>query len=117
MNTRKDYKLAVCKIENKELNAKIKDIKEKMINLSEIKRDVEDFTMERLQQHCKNNGDDPDRVIARASEILIGRHSYELNLIITQLSELYKSDYSEETEYKIIEDFNKEWVKRGLEIY
>jgi len=99
-------------ITEKELAA----IKERMINSKEIKRNIDDFVLKGLDDYCKKYEDDPDRIISRASEILINRYTYELNLIITQICSGLSGEPAE-AELKIISDFNDKWVrKHGLKL-
>ena len=119
------FTLELSEKENKLPDEKIKEeiaaIKEKMIDPKDIKNNVEDFTLATLEDYCKNNGDEPERVIARASEILINRHRYELNLIITQLCNILTGETSEEekekNEHEIIREFTAKWRENGLGFY
>lgn len=95
------------------LNNKLPE-KEENIDISVIKRSIKDFTLETLENYCKNNEDNADRVIARASEILINRYPYELNLIITQLCTCLSGIYSEEEEAELIREFKVKWFEQGL---
>lgn len=101
------------KLPDEKIKEEIAAIKEKMIDQKDIKNNVEDFTLATLEDYCKNNGDEPERVISRASEILINRHRYELNLLITQLCNFLSGGTSEE-EHEIIREFTAKWRENGL---
>lgn len=101
-------------LDEKELNAIKREIKENSVDIEVLKNDIVDFTMENLQDYCNNNHDNPDRIIARASEILIGRHSYEFNSIISQLCAVFNPSYEGDDPAG---DFDRAWREHGLDLF
>lgn len=93
----------------------VTDVEDTVEHLTALGNIVEDFTLDNLTEYCETEEDNINRVLYRASEILINRHSYEFNLIITQLiNSLSGKDQTEEDELNTIKEFNEIWISKGL---
>ena len=72
-----------------------------------LKTTIKDFTLNNLEEYCKNNNDDINRIILNATEILIDRYEFEFNLILNQLVNEELADNQEE-----IDKFKSMWIKK-----
>lgn len=74
-----------------------------------FKNDVEEFTINNLEEYCKNNNDDINRIIINAAGILISRYDFEFNLILNQLiNEKLAEDMEEICKFKLM------WMKKVI---
>lgn len=78
-------------------------------HIADLMKNIEGFTIINLERYCKAEDDNLERLIYRASEIFIGRHPYEFNLILNQLV-----DDELATDKKAIEEYKKMWFEKGL---
>ncbi|MBE6513404.1 MAG: hypothetical protein E7Z75_09760 [Methanobrevibacter olleyae] len=95
--------------EAKTLQKVEEELSEGGFHINDLKHTLEEFTLTNLKEYCTKEDDDINRIILRASEILVNRHMFEFNLIVNQLVDPELAD-----DWEKIQAFKEMWLKKGL---
>lgn len=89
-------------------------------HMDQLKSEIVPFVMDDLEAYAKEKGDSPERVILRATEILIGMYRHQFNLSIANILQSFgfkgEIPYYEKADGSFdIEGFNADWIFKAGE--